>query len=306
MAVRTAMDDALEQAVTSGAIPGVVATAADDTGVVGVQFRLDGAPLGAEDTTSPYSVSWNTTTASAGQHALTAVARDAAGNILTSSPVTVTVNNNSLVAAYGFEEASGLTAIDSSGVGNTGTLENGVARTGTGRLGAALTFDGTDDAVRVANAPSLGLTTGLTVEGWVYPTALGTSRWRTLGAKERSGGFRYALFANDNQARPQAAIYAGGSVRTARGGAQLPLNTWSHLAMTYNGSVLRLYVNGVQAASTSYTGSIATGTGVLRVGNSTTQNNRGFQGRLDEVRVYNRALTAAQITADMNQAVVAP
>lgn len=71
----------------------VSANAADNIGVVGVQFKLDGANLGSEDTTSPYSVTWNTTTATNGTHTLTAVARDAAGNSTTSSVVSVTVNN---------------------------------------------------------------------------------------------------------------------------------------------------------------------------------------------------------------------
>jgi hypothetical protein len=71
----------------------VSATASDNVGVVGVQFKLDGANLGAEDTTNPYSVSWNTTTATAGNHTLTAFARDAAGNSATSAARTVTVDN---------------------------------------------------------------------------------------------------------------------------------------------------------------------------------------------------------------------
>src|SRR5258705_446253 len=71
----------------------VTASASDNVGVVGVQFRLDGSNLGAEDTTAPYSVSWNTTTTGNGSHTLTAVARDAAGNVSPVSAVTVTVNN---------------------------------------------------------------------------------------------------------------------------------------------------------------------------------------------------------------------
>jgi hypothetical protein len=70
----------------------VSANASDNVGVVGVQFQLDGANLGAQDTSAPYSVSWNTTTASNGSHTLTATARDAAGN-QTSAQVTVTVSN---------------------------------------------------------------------------------------------------------------------------------------------------------------------------------------------------------------------
>src|SRR5207249_2712666 len=72
----------------------VTASASDNVGVAGVQFRLDGSNLGAEDTSSPYSVSWSTTAASNGSHTLTARARDAAGNATTSSTVTVTVFND--------------------------------------------------------------------------------------------------------------------------------------------------------------------------------------------------------------------
>jgi hypothetical protein len=79
-------------AAVSGTVT-VSASASDNVGVVGVQFKLDGANLGAEDTTAPYSVAWNTTAAAAGSHTLTAVARDAAGRVTTSVARTVTVSN---------------------------------------------------------------------------------------------------------------------------------------------------------------------------------------------------------------------
>ncbi len=69
----------------------MTANASDNVGVVGVQFLLDGNNLGAEDTTSPYSVSWNTSTATNGAHVLTARARDAADNSTTSAARNVTV-----------------------------------------------------------------------------------------------------------------------------------------------------------------------------------------------------------------------
>jgi hypothetical protein len=71
----------------------VAANASDDTGVAGVQFKVDGANIGAEDATAPYSVNWDTSSAANGTHTITAVARDAAGNQMTSAPVSVTVNN---------------------------------------------------------------------------------------------------------------------------------------------------------------------------------------------------------------------
>ena len=80
-------------ATVSGAAVTVSATASDNVGVAGVQFKLDGVNLGTEDTASPYTKTWNTTTASNGSHTVTAVARDAAGNTTTATAVTVTVNN---------------------------------------------------------------------------------------------------------------------------------------------------------------------------------------------------------------------
>jgi hypothetical protein len=79
-------------ATVSGTIT-LAASASDNVGVVGVQFFVDGAPRGAEDTSAPYSVNWDTTTAANGVHSITARARDAAGNSRTSSAVSVTVSN---------------------------------------------------------------------------------------------------------------------------------------------------------------------------------------------------------------------
>ena len=80
-------------AIVAGSVS-VTANATDNAGVAGVQFRLDGAALGAEDTTAPFSVAWTSATASNGSHTLTAVARDAAGNITTSAAITLTVDNS--------------------------------------------------------------------------------------------------------------------------------------------------------------------------------------------------------------------
>src|SRR6185503_7015094 len=80
-------------ATLSGPIS-VTATATDAGGIAGVQFKLDGNNLGAEDTTAPYSFNWNTTGYADGAHTLSAVARDVAGNTATASSVSVTVNNS--------------------------------------------------------------------------------------------------------------------------------------------------------------------------------------------------------------------
>src|SRR2546426_2290253 len=96
---------------TSGAIVAgtatVTANASDNVGVVGVQFLLDGVNVGAEVAAAPYSAPWDTTTASRGPHALTAVARDAAGNRTTSAPVSVTVVNASPIVLENQQPGSG-------------------------------------------------------------------------------------------------------------------------------------------------------------------------------------------------------
>ena len=85
----------------------ITANAADNVGVAGVQFLLDNNALGAEDTTSPYSVSWDTTTAANGTHTLVARARDVSGNTALSAPVTVNVANTGVfeneILATGFD-----------------------------------------------------------------------------------------------------------------------------------------------------------------------------------------------------------
>ena len=77
------------------------------------------------------------------------------------------------------------------------------------------------------------------------------------------------------------------------------MNTWTHLAATYNASALRLYVNGVQVGSLARTGSLAVSGNPLRIGGNNIWS-EWFNGVIDEVRVYNRALSASEILTDMN------
>src|SRR4029078_478220 len=91
-----------------------------------------------------------------------------------------------LVAAYGFNEGTGVQTKDTSGQGNTGTLTNATWKA-TGQYGAALSFNGTA-WVTIADAASLHLTTGMTLEAWVRPTS-GTG-WRTGLLEGKNGGLR--------------------------------------------------------------------------------------------------------------------
>jgi hypothetical protein len=277
----------------------VTAAASDDVGLAGVQFLLDGAPLGSEDTAAPFSASWNTTTTSNGAHSLAARARDAAGNTTTSVAISVLVSNSAippdLVAAYGFDEASGTSATDASGRGHTATISGAVWTSG-GKYGSALAFDGMDDSATVADTSALDLTTGLTIEAWVRPTAL--AGWRTVVLKERSSGLSYALYASDDASRASGFVRRSSDVGVVSPAA-LPLNSWTHLAVTYDGATLRLYVNGNQVRSRTQTGAVVTSSNALKIGGNSVWGEY-FAGLIDDVRIYSKALTVAEIRSDMN------
>ena len=172
---------------------------------------------------------------------------------------------------------------------------SGAVWTASGRFGSALSFDGVNDWVTVPDASSLDLTTGMTVEAWVRPAALGG--WRTVVFKERPGGVVYGLYADQAAGRPLGQVYIG-SERSAIGTSALPLNVWSHLATTFDGSVVRLFVNGVLVGTSSISGSMTASTGVLRIGGNSIWS-EWYAGLIDEVRVYSRALTAAELQQDM-------
>jgi hypothetical protein len=206
-----------------------------------------------------------------------------------------------LVAAYGFNAGSGTAAADASGNGNGGTL-SGATWTTAGRFGSALVFNGTSNWVTVADSNSLDLTTGMTLEAWVYPAVQPTG-WRTIIAKEQTAGVPYFLHAGSSSSnRPATGVLVAGTEQQLFGGTRLTANTWTHLAATYDGANQRLYVNGVQVASRSQTGAITTSTGALRIGGNSMWGEY-FQGRIDEVRVYSRVLAQTEIQTDMNTAV---
>ena len=213
------------------------------------------------------------------------------------------------MAAFGFEEATGLTAINSVNAAFNGTIRQSLRVAG--KIGRALSFDGVNDWVSVADvaASPLDLVTGMTIEAWVNPAAM--AGWETVVLKERGAGLlSYALYAHDGApeaggfAAPAGYVRASAADQAVRGTVALTPGVWTHIATTYDRTSQNFYVNGVLVAMRAQAGNIAVGNGALRIGGNNAFTGEFYQGLIDEVRIYNRALSAAEIAADMTTPVV--
>jgi len=238
-----------------------------------------------------YSVSL-TVTGSGGSNTKTST------NLISVSSVPTATNSSGLVASYGFEEAGGATVADASGKGNHGTIKEAVRSTG--RYGRALQFDGVNDWVTVNDSASLDLSSGMSLEAWVYPQSQ-TNGGNTVLLKEISNGEIYSVYSEEDSNLP-VSYFNNGSYRTVFGTKRLPANTWSHLVGTYDGQVQRLYVNGIEVAKSAQNGLIQQSSGVLRIGGNSLWG-EFFHGYIDEVRIYNRSLTATEVSSNLKTAI---
>ena len=157
------------------------------------------------------------------------------------TPVAAAPRSAELMAAYGFDEGGGLALTDRSGHGNMGQIVGATWTTG-GRFGGALVFDGRRDVVVIPHSPSLDLTLAMTLEAWVYPTAAQTG-WRAILQKEFD---TYFLFASSRAGplRPGGGGTFGLLTDTMTAPRVVPTNAWTHVAVTYDGAVLELYIDG--------------------------------------------------------------
>jgi len=180
--------------------------------------------------------------------------------------------------------------LDSTANANHGS--NSGSLVGQGKFGEARSFDGTSSWVTVDDANSLDLTTGMTLEAWVHPTA-GGNVWRDVIYK----GVDDTYYLESSSPSGKAAM-GGTFSATYLLGVALPLDTWSHLAATYDGAIMRLFVNGNQVASRAQTGPIHASSGALTVGGDALYG-QYFAGRIDEVRISNVARTADWMAAQV-------
>ncbi len=168
---------------------------------------------------------------------------------------------------------------------NHGTLTNGTTFTG-GKVGTAFSFDGVDDLV---STPSINAGSKFSVEFWLFPTR--SAGYEHL-VSNSGGSTNYGdLYFKDNHIE----YWQGNVLRAATVSGTIPLFSWSHIALTYDNGVDRIYINGVPlAVSGSHT---ETFNNALAFGYTNAASNNHLKGMLDEIAVYNRALGGAEIAA---------
>jgi fibronectin type 3 domain-containing protein/azurin len=203
-----------------------------------------------------------------------------------------------LMAAYGFSEGIGTTTSDASGNGNNGTL-TGTTWTTQGQSGNALSFNGTSSFVSIPDAASLDLGSTGTIEAWVKLTSI--NRWNAVMAKGNTNNDPAHNYAIDISTANRVICYVGNgsSAVLLTSTSALAANTFYHLACTWNGSTIALYINGTLNASVGQSITPAGNTSPLYIGQFGGNADR-LAGIIDEVRIYNRALTVAQVQQDMN------
>ena len=180
--------------------------------------------------------------------------------------------------------------------GNPGTLMGGTTF-GAGVVGQAFGLDGVDDYVNIPDDSSLSPST-ITVDAWFYATDISGQLVPPLLKKshDRDG---YALEMAGESGDHLAFWVSVSGVGWVRSDiVYLSTNTWYHVAGTYDGSDIKVYLNGQpQGTPTSVTGSIEPISSPLYIGSDPSSQGRFFKGLIDEVEIYNRALSASEIQA---------
>ena len=226
-------------------------------------------------------------------------------SVAMTAPRAVTANFTAVTPAgspaayWKLDEGSGATSFaNASGNGNAGACSGAACPTMgvAGRVGTAASFNG--NQISIPDSPSLRLNQ-LTIALWVYPTQVKTD-FQPLVVKEDSSGANrnYGLFIAPNSTQIRYAVWAGDCVTrfAASSVGQLPLNTWSHIVFTYDGTVEKLYVNGVlDSSNAAAAGSLCQAAVPVKLGMETSAF-LPFSGILDEVGIYSQALSAAAVS----------
>jgi hypothetical protein len=219
-----------------------------------------------------------------GRHTITLKVTDNSGLTDTDTVVITVEEEEGLVGHWKFNDGSGLYAIDSSGYNITGRLMNGPSWTTQGEL----SFDGNDDAVEI-NTVNMNVNSG-TIALWVKPTGFSENKRHYLfGQGTQATNNMIQLFCNDSGT---LGVGLGNNASTNTNICTLNTQEWYHIALTWSGTAYAVFVDGNKTSGT-FSG-ISTNPPYAYIGNNS-QLSEAFYGLIDEVRLYNRALSVNEI-----------
>lgn len=214
-------------------------------------------------------------------------------------------SNNSLLGYWKLDEGASTVALDSSGNGRRGTLQSSPTWVA-GKLGRALNFNGSTQYVSIGD---IDVGTRYSVGAWIYPTAWpvsGDAYIHNIFCDEAAGNNTTFCFRIGSQGllslrqRCALAAYVTTGANDLESTTDLQLNRWTHCMVTADNSgatkTVKFYINGVLDRTQTYTGTVVNGTAGFQIASSPDAN-RFFEGRLDDIRFYNRLLTDAEVAA---------
>ena len=194
------------------------------------------------------------------------------------------------------------TALDSSGQNNTGTFTNFTRATNAkaGKLGQGMSFDGTDDYALVTSTAALRPTNNFTISVWAKFTDFSDYRIILMHDDNGGGDDGYGIRGDTNRKATFFATNANGfTAQSITSVAVMTAGQWYHLTGVYRNSVLEIYINGVLDSTKTASGdvvySVTTNLNIGRRGGTSSPNTIFMKGALDDLRVYNRALSASEV-----------
>ncbi|MGH1404827.1 MAG: LamG domain-containing protein [Alphaproteobacteria bacterium] len=206
-----------------------------------------------------------------------------------------------LVSHWTLDETSGTNANDGAGT-NTGTLQDGLnagTNTTPGAIGTALQFDGSNDNIDAGNDPSInGITGNITVSVWVKADTLGDNKSILSNSRDCCGTYNGFELDRRSTGAYRFTLWNGTS-RSISTPVIAVTDRWQHIVGTYDGAQIRIYVDGTEENSVSYSGGIGSPASFnFKIGElGYLPNVWAWDGAIDDVRIYNRALTSTDVDA---------
>lgn len=199
-----------------------------------------------------------------------------------------------LVAYYPFNTGTGIQAYDVTPNSNQGVLTSGPTWAA-GKVGSgALEFDGTDDFVEVKTPNSIDNISSVTTwAAWVRPGDV--TKDQMFLSKQSANYLRIR-----SDSKPFLSFNIGGAQQTLSGNQVLSNNNWYHLLATYDGSEMRIFVNGALDNRKNASGALNFNSGDFEIGRYSSADPRAFVGRIDEVKIYDRALSEDEVQDEYN------